>query len=93
MTATGDDAWSTFSVVSTETINIEGLAPHARLQNILGDNWPNPPLAIDHVTYCYLAEADSASIQAYANDELGATFRQQSVRMDGNRSASAHATT
>lgn len=77
---------SNFQIVSYEEVRVDGVAPPRKLQNILGDNWPAPPLAINHVTYCYIAPEDSDSIQQYA-DSIGATFREQSVRRDGSRLA------
>ena len=54
------------------------------LQNIQGLNWPSPPMSFSHVTYCYIDNDQSQSIQNYAKD-LKAEFRQEAVRVDGGR--------
>ncbi|KAI8910070.1 hypothetical protein DFJ77DRAFT_115695 [Powellomyces hirtus] len=77
---------SDFHVGSTMTINVLGCAPRETLRNIHGFNWPSPPLSIDHVTYSYIDDAQSAQIQQYA-DACEAGFRHQEVRVDRNRVA------
>lgn len=72
-------------VVGTRQLTVEGLAPRAGLQNIPGANWPNPPMAMDYVTYCYLRE-DVSTIEATAK-LYNATFRKESVRVDNGKYA------
>jgi hypothetical protein len=74
---------SRVDIVGSEILEFEGLAPRTTLQNILGDNWPNPPLKVDHVSYVYVRntfeEAEKLAV------EYGATFRKEAVRVDGER--------
>ena len=70
-------------IVGHDLVEVDGLAPRQGLQNISGDNWPNPPWTCHRVTYCYLTAPpiNAQAVAAY----LGATLRTQSVYVDGNR--------
>ena len=70
-------------IVGYDWIHVDGLAPRQGLQNINGDNWPNPPWTCDYVTYCYL-RAPPVNAEAVAR-ELDATLRTEPVRVDNNR--------
>ena len=70
-------------IVGRDLVEIVGLAPRQTLQNISGDNWPNPPGNCDYVTYCYL-KAPPVNAEAVARN-LGATLRAESVYVDNNR--------
>src|SRR5258708_11576062 len=78
---------STFQIIGGNMLSCYGLAPRPRLQNILGDHWPSPPLAIDHVSYVYMNETEISNINSLAK-EYKATFRSEQVRVDGNRCVS-----
>jgi hypothetical protein len=71
-----------FEIMGVLPLSVHGIAPRPALQNILGDNWPTPPLKIDHVSYVYVSGVEQ--VQALA-DQHGARFRQESVYSDGNR--------
>lgn len=79
-----EDERSTFQIVGGDSLNCLGLAPRYKLRNIPGNNWPFPPLAIDHVSYTYLDEEALAEIEELA-EMYEATFRSESVYVDGNR--------
>ena len=70
-------------IVGYDLVEVVGLAPHQALQNISGDNWPNPPWTCNYVTYCYL-RAPPINAEAVARN-LGATLRTESVYVDNNR--------
>ena len=49
-------AGRSFDIVGVAVLSVNGIiAPRPALQNILGDNWPTPPLKIDHVSYVYVS--------------------------------------
>ena len=74
---------SKFMIVGN--IPVYGVAPaRPGLQNLLDNHWPNPPLAIDRLSYVYVETSTLAA--AY-----GAKFPQDSV--DGNRVAIYHGDT
>ena len=70
-------------IVGHDLVEVVGLAPRQGLQNISGDNWPNPPWNCDYVTYCYLRTPPSNG-ETVAR-KLGATLRTQSVYVDNYR--------
>ena len=56
------------------------ITPSPALQNdFLSDNWPTPPLKIDHVSHVYVSGYEQ--VQSLA-DQYGAQFRQESVCSD-----------
>ena len=76
-------AGRSFNIVGVAVLSVNGIiAPRPALQNILGDNWPTPPLKIDHVSYVYVSGDEQVQNLA---DQYGAQFRQESVYTDGNR--------
>ena len=76
-------AGRSFDIVGGAVLSVNGIiTPRPALQNILGDNWPTPPLKIDHVSYVYVSGDEQVQNLA---DQYGAQFRQESVYTDGNR--------
>ena len=56
--------------------SVRGVAPVPALQNILGENWPTPPLQIDGVSYVYVLSEDEigktlsdAMVQNFARNQ------------------------
>jgi hypothetical protein len=78
-------ATSLFHVGPKMTLNVLGQASPTTLRNIYGYNWAAPPLMRDHVSYCYIDEAQSRLIQSLA-DKAGARCHNLAVRVDGERS-------
>jgi len=76
---------SLFHVGPKMTLNVLGQASPTALRNIHGYNWAAPPLRRDHVTYCYIDDAQSRFIQSLA-DKAGARCQNLAVRVDGERS-------
>ncbi len=68
-----------FHIVGVISLAVRGLAPREGLVNILGDNWPNAPLRVNHVSYVYTGGVGSAQALAEA---YGATLRLEYVRVD-----------
>ena len=75
-------AGRSFNIVGISQLHVNGIAPRRALQNILGDNWPTPPLLIDHVSYVYVSGDEQVQLLA---DQHNARFRQESVYTDDNR--------
>jgi len=75
-------AGKSFDIVGVSQLSVNGIAPRRALQNILGDNWPTPPLKINHVSYVYVSGDEEIQMLA---DQHGARFRQESVYTDDNR--------
>lgn len=73
---------STFQIVGHVQLDIDGLAPRDGLVNILGNNWPAPPMNCGYVSYVYVAGEDRAVVLAA---QYNATFRAEYVRVDRNR--------
>ena len=75
-------AGTSFNLVGVAKFSVNGIitAPSPTLQNnFLRNNWPTPPLKIDHVSYVYVSGDEQLA------DHYGAQFRQESVYTDGNR--------
>ena len=79
-----DQLSAKFMIVGTIPVSIHGVALNPGLQNLLSHNWPNPPLAIDRLSYVYVSGETIGETFAAA---YGAKFRQESVYTDGNRVA------
>jgi hypothetical protein len=75
-------AGRSFHIMGVSKLSVNGIAPRRALQNILGDDWPTPPLQIDHVSYVYVSGDEEIQMLA---DQHGARFRQESVYTDDNR--------
>jgi hypothetical protein len=75
-----------FKIVGTIPLCVHGLAPRRALQNILGDNWRTPPLAVDRVSYVYISGEEKAVQLA---DLYDAKLREQHVYTDGPPSVMA----
>ncbi|KAL1522396.1 hypothetical protein AB1Y20_017386 [Prymnesium parvum] len=75
---------TTHIIVGACILQVNGLAPHEKIQNIRGDNWPDPPFNLGYVTYAYIENAESASTTAR---RLGAKLETHEVRVDSNRVA------
>ena len=65
-----------FKIVGTIPVCVHGLAPRRAFQNILGDNWRTPPVAVDRVSYVYISGDEKAVRLA---DLYGAKLREQHV--------------
>ena len=70
-------------IVGYDWVEVDALAPNQALQNINGDNWPNPPWNCDYVTYCYL-KAPPINAEAVAR-VLGVTLYTEPVHEDNDR--------
>ena len=73
-------AGRSFDIVDVAVLSLNGIAPRPALQNILCDNWPTPPLKIDHVSCVYVSGDEQVQNLA---DQYGAQFSQESVYTDG----------
>ena len=75
-------AGTLFNIVGVAKLSVNGIitAPSPTLQNnFLRNNWPTPPLKIEHVSYVYLSGDEQLA------EQYGAQFRQESVYIDCNR--------
>ena len=70
-------------IVGYDNVEVVGLGPRQGLQNISGDNWPNPPRTCDRVTYCYL-RAPPINGKTVAK-KLEATLHTEPVYVDNYR--------
>jgi hypothetical protein len=84
-------ATSLFHVGPKMTLKVHDQASPTALRNIHGYNWAAPPLMRDHVTYCYIDDAQSRLIHSLA-DKSGARCHNLAVRVDGERSKAKNKT-
>ena len=72
-------AGTSFNIVGVAKLSVNGIITAPSQNNFLRDNWPTPPLKIEHISYVYVSGDEQLA------EQYGAQFRQESVYTNGSR--------